>query len=117
MAVEEKATRGAHKGHTALKRPPFESIALHLQGGGALGAYQSCAANPTHHMQDSSLGRRLARVHQDELRASRELSVEPRPPRNRDLMQLQAGGERPIAGPLEVCAHAPAGGSAVPSSG
>ena len=26
--------------HPALRRPPFESIALLLQGGGALGAYQ-----------------------------------------------------------------------------
>jgi NTE family protein len=40
MAVDEKETRAAHKSHTALKRPPFESIALLLQGGGALGAYQ-----------------------------------------------------------------------------
>jgi NTE family protein len=40
MAVAEKATRTARKSHTALKRPPFESIALLLQGGGALGAYQ-----------------------------------------------------------------------------
>jgi NTE family protein len=29
------------KGHHALKRPPFEQIALLLQGGGALGAYQA----------------------------------------------------------------------------
>jgi NTE family protein len=40
MAVDEKATRTARRSHTALKRPPFESIALLLQGGGALGAYQ-----------------------------------------------------------------------------
>jgi NTE family protein len=40
MVVAEKATGTAHKSHTALKRPPFESIALLLQGGGALGAYQ-----------------------------------------------------------------------------
>src|SRR5271170_5079683 len=40
MAVAEKATRTARKSHTALQRPPFESIALLLQGGGALGAYQ-----------------------------------------------------------------------------
>ena len=40
MAVDEQTTRTARKSHTALKRPPFESIALLLQGGGALGAYQ-----------------------------------------------------------------------------
>jgi len=40
MAVDEKATRAARRSHTALKRPPFETIALLLQGGGALGAYQ-----------------------------------------------------------------------------
>jgi NTE family protein len=40
MVVDEHATRTARKSHTALKRPPFESIALLLQGGGALGAYQ-----------------------------------------------------------------------------
>src|SRR6204780_772941 len=40
MAVDEKATRTVRRSHTALKRFPFESIALLLQGGGALGAYQ-----------------------------------------------------------------------------
>src|ERR1700739_2663056 len=40
MTVDEKATRTARRSRTALKRPPFESIALLLQGGGALGAYQ-----------------------------------------------------------------------------
>jgi NTE family protein len=40
MTVDEQTTRTARKSHTALKRPPFESIALLLQGGGALGAYQ-----------------------------------------------------------------------------
>ena len=40
MTVDEKATRSARRSHTALERPPFESIALLLQGGGALGAYQ-----------------------------------------------------------------------------
>jgi NTE family protein len=40
MSVDDKQTRTAHRRHTALKRPPFESITLLLQGGGALGAYQ-----------------------------------------------------------------------------
>jgi NTE family protein len=40
MVVDEQTTRTARNSHTALKRPPFESIALLLQGGGALGAYQ-----------------------------------------------------------------------------
>jgi NTE family protein len=40
MTVDEQTTRTARKSHTALKRPCFESIALLLQGGGALGAYQ-----------------------------------------------------------------------------
>ena len=40
MSVDDKQTRTAHSRHTALKRPPFESITLLLQGGGALGAYQ-----------------------------------------------------------------------------
>jgi len=40
MVADEQTTRTARKSHTALKRPPFESIALLLQGGGALGAYQ-----------------------------------------------------------------------------
>jgi len=33
--------RKSHKTHKALPRPPFECIALLLQGGGALGAYQA----------------------------------------------------------------------------
>jgi NTE family protein len=40
MPVDEETTRIARRSHTALKRPPFERIALLLQGGGALGAYQ-----------------------------------------------------------------------------
>jgi NTE family protein len=32
---------GHRKHHKALGRPPFEQIALLLQGGGALGAYQA----------------------------------------------------------------------------
>jgi NTE family protein len=40
MIVDEKTTRTARRSHAALERPPFESIALLLQGGGALGAYQ-----------------------------------------------------------------------------
>jgi NTE family protein len=40
MSVDDKQTRTARRRHTALKRPPFESITLLLQGGGALGAYQ-----------------------------------------------------------------------------
>jgi NTE family protein len=40
MTVDEKATRTARRSRIALNRPPFESIALLLQGGGALGAYQ-----------------------------------------------------------------------------
>lgn len=38
--VDEQATPTARRRYTALKRPPFERIALLLQGGGALGAYQ-----------------------------------------------------------------------------
>jgi NTE family protein len=34
-------TRSARKSHRRLTRPPFERIALLLQGGGALGAYQA----------------------------------------------------------------------------
>src|SRR5271165_7071825 len=33
--------RGQSKTHRARPRPPFEQIALVLQGGGALGAYQA----------------------------------------------------------------------------
>src|ERR1700758_1699168 len=40
MSVDDKQTRTARRRHTALQRPPFESITLLLQGGGALGAYQ-----------------------------------------------------------------------------
>ena len=42
MSVGEKTatTRAARKSHPRLARPPFECIALLLQGGGALGAYQ-----------------------------------------------------------------------------
>lgn len=39
-SVDKKPTRAAGKSHKLLLRPPFESIALLLQGGGALGAYQ-----------------------------------------------------------------------------
>ena len=38
-ADSEERTR--RKSHKAQKRPPFECIALLLQGGGALGAYQA----------------------------------------------------------------------------
>jgi len=40
MSVDDKQTRTARRRHSALQRPPFESITLLLQGGGALGAYQ-----------------------------------------------------------------------------
>ena len=36
-----KARKGHRKTHKAQQRPPFECIALLLQGGGALGAYQA----------------------------------------------------------------------------
>lgn len=36
-----RARKPQHKTHHALPRPPFECIALLLQGGGALGAYQA----------------------------------------------------------------------------
>jgi NTE family protein len=39
-SAEKKPTRAPRKSHKQLARPPFESIALLLQGGGALGAYQ-----------------------------------------------------------------------------
>ncbi|HEX4647610.1 MAG TPA: patatin-like phospholipase family protein [Steroidobacteraceae bacterium] len=39
-AVRKPARAAARKSHKQLVRPPFESIALLLQGGGALGAYQ-----------------------------------------------------------------------------
>src|SRR5579864_261049 len=37
----DKATKSHRKTHKVQKRPPFECIALLLQGGGALGAYQA----------------------------------------------------------------------------
>jgi NTE family protein len=40
LSADKKPTRVARKSHKQLVRPPFESIALLLQGGGALGAYQ-----------------------------------------------------------------------------
>src|SRR5260221_14754129 len=36
----DKAQKAHRKTHKAQERPPFECIALLLQGGGALGAYQ-----------------------------------------------------------------------------
>ena len=39
-SADKKAAQAARKSHKQLLRPPFESIALLLQGGGALGAYQ-----------------------------------------------------------------------------
>ena len=39
-SADKKPSRAARKGHQQLLRPPFECIALLLQGGGALGAYQ-----------------------------------------------------------------------------
>jgi NTE family protein len=41
MSIREIANRTARKSHRQLARPPFECIALLLQGGGALGAYQA----------------------------------------------------------------------------
>ena len=41
MPTHTTASRTARKSHRQLARPPFECIALLLQGGGALGAYQA----------------------------------------------------------------------------
>ena len=41
MSARVTANRRARKSHRQLARPPFECIALLLQGGGALGAYQA----------------------------------------------------------------------------
>jgi NTE family protein len=41
MSARVIADRTARKSHRQLARPPFECIALLLQGGGALGAYQA----------------------------------------------------------------------------
>ena len=41
MSAHVTANRTARKSHRQLARPPFECIALLLQGGGALGAYQA----------------------------------------------------------------------------
>jgi NTE family protein len=41
MRMPTQRPRGQRKHHKALDRPPFEQIALLLQGGGALGAYQA----------------------------------------------------------------------------
>jgi NTE family protein len=41
MSVETTANSVVRKSHKQLARPPFECIALLLQGGGALGAYQA----------------------------------------------------------------------------
>ena len=41
MSTQASANRVKHKTHKQLARPPFECIALLLQGGGALGAYQA----------------------------------------------------------------------------
>jgi NTE family protein len=40
LSVDDKQTRTVRRRHRVLQRPPFESITLLLQGGGALGAYQ-----------------------------------------------------------------------------
>src|SRR5258708_19747085 len=39
----DRGTKRVHKTHQAHGRPPFETVALVLQGGGALGAYQAGA--------------------------------------------------------------------------
>ena len=41
MSARVTSNRTARKSHRQLARPPFECIALLLQGGGALGAYQA----------------------------------------------------------------------------
>src|SRR5258705_9570125 len=41
MSARVTPDRRARKSHRQLARPPFECIALLLQGGGALGAYQA----------------------------------------------------------------------------
>src|SRR6201998_203884 len=41
MSARVIPSRTARKSHRQLARPPFECIALLLQGGGALGAYQA----------------------------------------------------------------------------
>jgi NTE family protein len=41
MTGEDRSYGSMHKTHRMMPRPPFERIALVLQGGGALGAYQA----------------------------------------------------------------------------
>ena len=41
MSARVTADKMAPRSHRQLARPPFECIALLLQGGGALGAYQA----------------------------------------------------------------------------
>ena len=41
MSARVTANARTRKSHRQLARPPFECIALLLQGGGALGAYQA----------------------------------------------------------------------------
>src|ERR1700752_3367201 len=41
MSTRVTPNRTARKSHKQLGRPPFDCIALLLQGGGALGAYQA----------------------------------------------------------------------------
>jgi NTE family protein len=41
-------TPSKHKTHVTVERPPFERIALLLQGGGALGPYQASAEPNLH---------------------------------------------------------------------
>ena len=67
MSARVTPNRNAPKSHRQLARPPFECIALLLQGGGALGAYQ---AGVYEALSEAHLARGLSR-HGSHLATSR----------------------------------------------
>ena len=77
LSADKKPTRVARKSHKQLVRPPFESIALLLQGDGALGAYQGGvyqAISEAHLDPDSIFAgvQRFAQAREERIKSQRD---------------------------------------------
>jgi hypothetical protein len=72
------------KTHKLEHRPPFDSVALLLQGGGALGAYQAGAYEALARPIPVTVPRRFCEPLNDEDEADEDVVPAPGPPGSRD---------------------------------
>src|SRR5580658_6706619 len=107
MSARVTADKMAPKNHRQLARPPFECIALLLQGGGALGAYQAGvyqALSEAHLDPDWVAGISIGAIN--------SALIAGNPPEAR-LEKLRAFWER-VSSPLASAWPLPADGKATP---